>query len=303
MTILKRIKKHPVVTQCRRYLVYIVAIGFYRVVRYIPWKGIVFWGRWLGRFAFYWIRYGRKLTVDNLTRVFGEELTEREILRIAERVYENMGITALEFPKMATMSDQEFFRTIEYNEKDFKVVQGLLAGKKGAIFASAHMGNWEMLANLGRRVGFKMSILYKPSTNPYLNRIWYELRNGNRLININTSLPLVNKRLRANEVVCILFDENARSRGIKLQFLGRPASTYKGPAYFALRAGCPIVCAYLIRQPNGIHKCILERIIEPVRTGKLSDDIVRIMTEMNRSLENMVRRFPEQWNWVYKRWS
>lgn len=300
---LKKIKKNKYVAGVRRYLLYLILLVFCVVVKTLPWRMIVSMGRSLGRFAFRHVRYGRRLTIDNLTRVFGDEKTPGEILKIAEKVYENMGITALEFPKMSLMSDREFFRTVDYDEGDIRYLRSLLEKKRGAIFASAHMGNWEMLAGFGGRLGFTMSILYKPSTNPYLNRIWFSLRKRNRLIDITRNLPLVTKRLRENEVVCILFDENARSRGIKLPFLGHPASTYKGPAFFALRTGCPIVCAYFIRQASGKHRLIVERTIEPVRTGNLEEDIITVMTEMNRSLEKMIRKYPEQWNWIYKRWS
>ena len=303
MSLFKRIKKHPRVTRVRRYLVYLAALGFLSLARHLSWEQIVSWGRRFGRLGFRRVKYGRKLTLDNLIRVFGEELTEEEILGIAERVYQNMVVTALEFPRMSSMSDREFFRLIDYEEEDIQSLRDLLKRKRGAIFASAHMGNWEMLAGLGGRLGFKMSILFKPSTNPYLNRIWFSLRSRNRLIDITKNLALVSKRLRANEVVCILFDENARSRGVKIPFFGRPASTYRGPAYFALRTRSPIACAYFIRLEDGRHRLIVERIIEPVCTGDLEKDIITVMTEMNRSLEKMIREYPDQWNWVYKRWS
>ena len=303
MSLFKRIKKHPRVTRIRRYLVYLAALGFLSLARHLSWEQIVSWGRRLGRFGFRRVKYGRKLTLDNLTRVFGDELTETEILAIAEKVYQNMAITALEFPGMSSMSDSEFFRLIDFDEEDIRHLWSLLEKKKGMIFASAHMGNWEMLAGLGGRLGFKMSILFKPSTNPYLNRIWFGLRSRNRLIDITKNLSLVTKRLRDNEVVCILFDENARSRGVKIPFFGRPASTYRGPAYFALRTRTPIACAYFIRQEDGRHRLIVERVIEPERTGDLEKNIITVMTEMNRSLEKMIREYPDQWNWVYKRWS
>jgi len=303
MSLFKRIKKKPRVTRIRRYLVYLAALGFLSLARHLSWEQIVSWGRRLGRLGFRRVKYGRKLTLDNLTRVFGDELTEAEILVIAEKVYQNMAVTALEFSRMSLMSDREFFQVVDYDEGDIRHLWSLLEKKKGVIFASAHMGNWEMLAGLGGRLGFKMSILFKPSTNPYLNRIWFNLRSRNRLIDITKNLSLVTKRLRDNEVVCILFDENARGRGIELPFLGYPASTYKGPAFFAIRTGSPIACVYFIRQANGKHRLIIERTIEPVRTGNLEEDIITVMMEMNRSLEEMIRRYPDQWNWVYKRWS
>ncbi len=300
---LKRLKKSRPVTRLRHYLAYLAARGYFRLARRLSRERVIRWGRALGRFAYRRVGYGKKLTVANLTRVFGEEMTPGEIEETARRVYENLGITALEFPRLPHLGDEEFLRNIDYRPGDIEYLRERLAAGKGAIFASGHLGNWEMLADLGARLGMRMSVLYKPSTNPYFNRLWSELRCRNRLIDIRGSLAPVTRRLRSGEVICLLFDENARSRGVEIPFFGRPASTYKGPAFFALRAGSPIICVYLVRQEGGRYRLVIERTIEPERTGDLEADIRRVMTEMNTSLEEMIRRHPDQWNWVYKRWS
>jgi Kdo2-lipid IVA lauroyltransferase/acyltransferase len=303
MGLLKRIKKSPPVTRLRRYLAYLVALAYFRLAPRISRRRAIRWGRALGRFAFRRVGYARKLTLDNLTRVFGGEMGEGEIEAVAERVYENLGVTALEFPRLPYIADREFFRNVDFRNEDIDYLRKLMAEGKGAIFASAHMGNWEMLADFGARLGLKMSVLYKPSTNPYFNRLWTELRGRNRLIDITASLSPVTARLKAGEAISLLFDENARSRGIEIPFFGRPASTYKGPAFFGLRTGAPILCLYFIRQPDGRHRFIIERTIRPRRSGDLEADLGGIMAEMNRSLEKIIRLYPDQWNWVYKRWN
>ncbi len=303
MGLLKRIKKSPSVTRLRRYLAYLVARAFFRLAPLISRDGAIRWGRRLGRFAFCPVGYGKELTRENLRRVFGDEMSPEEITATARRVYENLGVTALEFPRLPHISDEEFFREVDFQDGDIAYLRKLMAAGKGAVFASAHMGNWEMLADFGGRLGLKMSVLYKPSTNPYFNRLWTELRKRNRLIDITASLSPVTARLKAGEGICLLFDENARSRGIEIPFFGRPASTYKGPAFFALRTGAPILCLYFIRQDDGRHRFIIERTIRPRRSGDLEADLKKIMVEMNSSLEKMIRRYPDQWNWVYKRWS
>ncbi len=300
---LKRLKKSRPVTRLRHYLAYLAARAYFRLARRLSRERVIRWGRALGRFAYRRISYGKKLTIDNLTRVFGDRMSPGEIEEIARKVYENLGITALEFPRLLHIGDEEFFQNVDYLPGDIEYLRDRLASGRGAIFASAHLGNWEMLADFGARLGLKMSVLYKPSTNPYFNRLWSELRGRNRLIDIQGSLSPVTRRLRAGEVICLLFDENARSRGIEIPFFGRPASTYKGPAFFALRTGSPIFCIYLIRREGGRYQLIIERTIEPRRSEDLEADIRRIMAEMNSSLEEMIRRYPDQWNWVYKRWS
>lgn len=303
MSLFRTIHKAPAIRRVRRLALYAVSLAVLRLVARIPWPSIVRMGRALGRFTFHVVRHGRRRTIRNLTRVFGAWKDPAEIRRIARGAYEHLGVTALEFPKMSAMDDAEFFAHCEYDPDDVAGMRRLMATRRrGIIFASAHMGNWEMLASYGARLGFTMSVLYKPPTNPYLDRLWQRLRGGNKLIDITKDLSTVIRRLRKNEVICLLFDENAKGRGVPLEFLGRPASTYAGPAYFALRTGCPIVCLYFIRTREWKHRFVIERIIIPPQGGDRERDTARILCEMNASLEAMVRRYPEQWNWIYERW-
>jgi KDO2-lipid IV(A) lauroyltransferase len=296
------IRKNPAVRKARRYLVYLFSLTGCFVARHLSWPSLVKIGRFFGRFAFRTVKWQRKRTMENLGRVFAGEKQEEELLRIAERVYENFGITSFEFPKMAAMTDAEFWNVCLYEPEQIDYLRSLLKKGKGIIFASAHMGDWEMLAEFGARLGFDMSVLYKPNSNPYINKIWLGLRRHNRLIDITRDLSAVVRRLRENKVISLLFDENARNAGIEIPFFGRPVSTYKGPAFFSLRSGCPIVCLYFVRQDDGRLRFIIERTIWPERKGPLDEDIVRIMQEMNLSLELTLRKHPEQWYWFYKRW-
>ncbi|MBI5395015.1 MAG: hypothetical protein HZA91_06920 [Verrucomicrobia bacterium] len=297
----RKIRKHPAVATARRYSVYLFSRCACAVVQRLPWPAVVGIGRFFGWLA-WTLRLWQARTLENLRLAFGGTKPEEDLRRIARRVYENFGITSFEFPMIATMSDEEFWRVCLYDPADIQHMRDMLKGGKGVIFASAHMADWEMLAEFGARHGFDMSILFKPNTNPYMDRIWRGLRGHNRLIDITRELPVVLRRLRENKVICLLFDENARDAGIELPFFGRPVSTYKGPAYFALRSGCPILCVYFVRQDDQRLRYIIERTIYPVRKGTLEEDIARIMREMNQSLEVMLRKYPEQWYWFYKRW-
>ena len=300
-SLLRKIRKHPVVTTVRHYCVYLLSLASCMVVKHLSWPMVVRIGRvfgWLAWTSGVW----RNRTMENLRRAFGGEKTDAELLRIARRVYENFGITSFEFPMLPAMTDEEFWRVCFYDQADIDHMRNMLAKGKGVIFASAHMANWEMLAEFGARHGFDMSILYKPNSNPYMARIWHRLRGHNQLIDITRDLSTVVRRLRDNRVICLLFDENARSAGIELPFFGRPVSTYKGPAYFSLRSGCPILCLYFVRQSDNRLRYVIERTIWPERKGTLEEDIARIMREMNQSLEIMLRKHPEQWYWFYKRW-
>lgn len=234
--------------------------------------------------------------------IWAGRLSDRETAVVARESYRNLAVTMLEQGKMRRMGRERFLSLIDYQPEQIELLHGLVKRGRGVLYASAHFGNWEMLAEFGARLGLNMSVLYKPPTNPYLDRFLHRIRGSNSLIDINSDLSSVVRRLRRGEEIALLFDENARRRGIRIPFFGFEASTYRGPAYFSLRAGAPIVCLYFLRLRDGRHRFLIERVIEPVRSARLDQDIRRIMLEMNQSLEKVILANPGQWNWPYRRW-
>lgn len=302
MNILKRIKKNKYVRPVRLFVGYIIFLACYKIIRLLPWRVVIFMGRNFGRFVFYVIRYARKRTLDNLQAAFGGTKSRKEIIKIAAGVYENFGMTAFEFLKAPHLSRKEFLSIVDYDESTIGASYRLAGEGKGVIVASAHMGNWEILALLGAHLKINMSVLVEPSTNPYINRLYQEMRGENKLIDVTKEFVKIVPRLRSGEIICLLFDENARENGMLIDFFGRPASTYKGPAYFAIRTGAPILCMYIIRAENGRHRLVAGRTIRPKPTGDINKDIEDILKLLNSDLEEVILKYPQQWNWLYKRW-
>jgi len=111
------------------------------------------------------------------------------------------------------------------------------------------------------------------------------------------------RSLRAGRVAGLVADQDARRRGLFVDFLGTPASTARGPALFALRAGAPLFlgsCVALPDQP-GRYRCEVEE-IRVDRTGDLDEDVRRLTAAHAAALAERVRRMPEQYFWQHKRW-
>jgi KDO2-lipid IV(A) lauroyltransferase len=107
--------------------------------------------------------------------------------------------------------------------------------------------------------------------------------------------------LRANRCVAMVADQDARRHGVFVPFLGRPASTPVGPARIALATGAPIVTAFVQRQSDGRHVIEMEPPIDmPARDDP--DAVERITVAHVARLEQRVRRAPEHWFWVHRRW-
>jgi KDO2-lipid IV(A) lauroyltransferase len=110
------------------------------------------------------------------------------------------------------------------------------------------------------------------------------------------------RKLKRNEIVGILADQNTRKYNVFVDFLGIKAATTPGPAALALRTGAALVPAFLIREGVGRHRFVIERPIEVVRTGDDDDDILATTQKCVGVLEQYVRRYPSQWSWIHRRW-
>ncbi len=174
------------------------------------------------------------------------------------------------------------------------------AAGRGAILLTGHFGAFELLgAWLGRLN--PVDFVVKPLTNPAVEARVQRLR---RAAGVGTialdDVRRVFGRLRANGWVAMVADQDARRHGVFVPFFGTPASTATGPARIALRTGAPIVMGFPVRRPDGRFELHVEPPLPPPADG---DDAVRALTAAHTArLEHWVRRHPDHWFWLHRRW-
>ena len=137
-------------------------------------------------------------------------------------------------------------------------------------------------------------------TDDYFNRL--EDRLGVEIIDLLPRSRCAREclaRLKDNQVIVMALDLDARREGIFVDFFGKPASTYIGPLTLARRTGAVLLPAFLIRQPDRSYRLIIH---PPLSSPASSRDYTRVLEEYNRLLESYIRRYPEQYSWIYKRW-
>lgn len=244
----------------------------------------------------------RVITLQNLINSFPEK-TDTEISRIAKNVYLNLGTTAAEFFEIPSltrenMSNWMTFEGLEHYER-------ARSKGKGILFYTAHFGNWEMLAACVGLQGIIVTIIYRALDNPILEDFvaWFRRFSGHKILPKGGAAGTIAERLRDNEMIGVLIDQNVAWReGVFVDFFGRPASTTKKFADIALKTGAPVISAFSIRQPDGRYRFVFNEEITLIRTGNHDHDLFENTQQFTRIIENVVRRYPDQYFWLHQRW-
>jgi KDO2-lipid IV(A) lauroyltransferase len=258
-------------------------------------------GRGLGRFAWRVLRARRRVVVDNISRSFPGAPASR-VEAIALESYEQYGMSLMEFAGFRALSRRKIGEIVEV--RGLEHIDAALEKGKGAVLFSGHFGNWELLGALVAGRGYPLHVTDTNHSNELTHRIITSLRvsQGMTVIAPNEPSSRITALLSENKMVSYLADQDARRDGIFVDFLGRPASTVRGPAIFAIRKGCPIVALFMIREGVDRHRAVVEPPIwpDPSLGGR---EAVRDLTQRYTAvLEKYVRAHPGQYFWMHRRW-
>jgi KDO2-lipid IV(A) lauroyltransferase len=144
----------------------------------------------------------------------------------------------------------------------------------------------------------------KKLRNSILDRVVHKLRTrfGNKIIYKKGALPEMTQTLRNGEILGLLMDISRRFDGVEVQFFGRRATATPAAALLALRCKSPVVPIFSHRNRKGELVIKAERPVEIKRTGNLRSDLQTNTQLITDRVERAVRKNPEQWNWILKRW-
>ena len=174
------------------------------------------------------------------------------------------------------------------------------------LILSGHFGNWELLVFAHGMRGHPVHMVHRAMANPRVDRWLHDLRAraGTRMLGKGTAAGGVLGVLHERGLLVLPIDQNSTRRlGVFVDFFGVPASTNSGMARIALRAGAPVVPAFIVREGwRARHRVRVLPLIEVERSGDLEADVQRATQRFTAVFEDMVREHPDQWLWMHKRW-
>lgn len=257
-------------------------------------------GRVLGALAWSLPGIRRKEVLESLSMAFPEK-SRADLKKIGSSCYRNLGEYFVEMFRIPRLSTTWMERHIRFEARE--ILDSALGEGRGVVNVTFHYGNWELMGAFAARLGYPLDVIARGQKNRFSQRYITAVRqaNGMRLIPVEGSPGLVVQALRQGRIVSFLADQDSHEQGVFVDFLGRPASTPRGPALFAHKTGAPVVISMMLPEEQGRWKLVFERVPRPDVEDR-EEFVYRMTKYFTDRLAERVREHPEHWFWPHRRW-
>jgi Kdo2-lipid IVA lauroyltransferase/acyltransferase len=260
-------------------------------------------GAGIGAVAFHGLSRLREVGLRNLELAFPDKTVE-ERERILRSEYRNLGYLLAEFCKMPEYTAESASRFIRYEG-----LENYLAARergKGVLVLTGHLGAWELSSFYHSLMGMPMGMVIRRLDNPLVDAFVNHVRclHGNRVIHKDDFARGLISSMRAGETVGILMDTNMTPpQGVFVPFFGVEACTALGMARIAAKTGAAVVPGFLLwEEEEGQYVLHFGKEVGVVDTGDAEWDAVTNTASFTAAIEGYIRRYPEQWLWLHRRW-
>jgi KDO2-lipid IV(A) lauroyltransferase len=259
-------------------------------------------GAVLGRWSRFIQPERRKTAYANLKHAYPEK-SEEWIHTQIKQVFEHLGVSGMEMlrlDKFNSRSDLERYFTFDGLEH----LEQIRAEGTGAFILSAHIGFWEVGTFFMPMLGYEVDFVAKRIRNKYVHDFFERQREaaGGRCIESKRGARKIMRSLMQKRMVCLLLDQHpAKKHALLADFFGRPAYTTPVIAQMALKAKVPVVPVFVFRKPDYTYHV---EIGTPLRWTEdpTPENVAAFTREMARITEEAIRKQPDQWFWVHRRW-
>jgi KDO2-lipid IV(A) lauroyltransferase len=240
----------------------------------------------------------KKIIYSNLTNAF-PNLNEFEKKKITKTMWCNYGKILAEYVFIKNFREIKLEKNVIV--KGQEILDKIKINKKPVIFISGHFNNFELMAMHIDKSGIDLAAIYRPLNNKYLNTIMEKIRRNyicNKQVKKGIAgTKLLLKYFRNGTSIALMIDQRV-SQGLRSNFFNKKASTTTIPAQFIKKFKCDVVPIYIERTNNINFKITINK---PIKFSD-SSSIEVITNDLNKVLEEMILKNPEQWIWTHDRW-
>jgi KDO2-lipid IV(A) lauroyltransferase len=215
--------------------------------------------------------------------------------KITDGVFESIGRLLVALARFPNLKTDEWIRYQGFEHFEEAKRRG-----NGVLFATAHLGNWELSAFAHALMAEPMHVVVRPLDNPRIDALIEARRrmSGNHVIEKKDGARAILRALSKNEAVGILIDQNASlDEGAFVDFFGIPACANTAFARIAYRTGAAVIPGFALwSEAEGRYVLRFDPILE------MSGDDVADTALIHAKLESVIREYPDQWLWIHRRW-
>jgi Kdo2-lipid IVA lauroyltransferase/acyltransferase len=255
-------------------------------------------GRWLGGAAHALLGTPRRLALAHVALAF-PELDDEGRRALVRATFRHAGQSYAELALWPRLQRDPSYVTVENRA----ALDEALAGGRGCLAITGHVGNWELLAARIASLDVAVSVVARKVNDERFNALIARFRGGAGMETLLRDdprfLPNVRAALAQNRIVAMLIDQDSRGGGVFVPFFGRPAHTPPGAAIVALRMRVPVVTVFIHRRPGG-HTIRFERV--PIEDAAASGRVTDLTARFTAAIEEAIRESPAEWVWWHERW-
>ncbi len=245
----------------------------------------------------------------NLVRVLdylGEDTESRAARRrlriLIRKNFRNFSYYLVDFFRFSRFDAEKMKRLVRFEGREN--VDAALAGGKGALGVTAHVGNWELGGMMLALAGYPVHAIALSHQNTRLNRLFVNQRGltGMNVIPVGRAALRSLRALKKNELVLILGDRDVTERGVETEFFGRKVAIPRGPAGLAARSGAAVFFGYLVRESTHRYRAVFRPPLEIDRTASREEQEAQVIRGLVKEMEACIAAHLDQWYMYYPIW-
>ena len=276
---------------------FIFVIFFFFIFKMIGYKNASNFGEIIGKIFGPLFRSSQKIQKNLDDSKIVNSKADRQ--NIINKMWGNYGRIFAEYIFIKDFRNNNLSHNLEIIGED--ILKKVKDQKKPVIFISGHFNNFELMAMQLEKSGIDLAAIYRPLNNKFLNPVMEKIRKDyvcKKQIKkgLKGTKELLN-HFKKGTSIALMIDQRV-SQGIKSNFFDIPALTTTIPAQFVKKFNCEIVPVYIERKDKFFFRL---EIFNPIKFS-ISDDIDNITLRLNKVLEQMIQKNPDQWIWTHDRW-